>query len=477
MKKALLLFFAILTAALMLCVGVCGVENEVSVTLDGFVVPFDVPGRIIGDRTMVPVRKIFEVLGADVEWKGETREIVATRDDLEIKLAVGSNELYKNGELVYTMDVSPLIIEEAGESRTLVPARAVSEAFGCKVDWDAEARTAIIQNITDETLMTIGDFTIDRDMYSYFALNTIGSLELNELLNEADIETFKSEVLERMLELYSAVDFASKLGYSIYDDATSEIVDSALAQYKLYYGESFEAILAASGMTEAVFERMLYYTYFENSVCGAIANEYDALDNETKVSLLYNGDDFIRAVHILTTDEKIAQELLERAKAASDEEFLALASEYGTDPGMSGNTDGYYFSRGQMLTEFEDAAFALSENETSGVVRSNVGYHIIRRLPKDKAYIESNIAGIVSSLAMTDYYNAVMSNKVLLAQEVVYTSAFSASDIYNDLILPVYLTDKDVSNELTGIPASDEDSFDEAPQSTTEKDDLLKVMM
>ena len=134
MKKIVSLILALVIAMSAFSVGTFAVENEVKVTLDGFEIKFDVPGRLIGDRTMVPLRTIFEVLGAEVEWIPETREIISTCGEDTFKLAIGSSELYKNGELAYTMDVPPVIVEENGESRTLVPARAVSEAFGCTVD-------------------------------------------------------------------------------------------------------------------------------------------------------------------------------------------------------------------------------------------------------------------------------------------------------------------------------------------------------
>ena len=78
MKKIVSLILALVIAMSAFSVGTFAVENEVKVTLDGFEIKFDVPGRLIGDRTMVPLRTIFEVLGAEVEWIPETREIIST---------------------------------------------------------------------------------------------------------------------------------------------------------------------------------------------------------------------------------------------------------------------------------------------------------------------------------------------------------------------------------------------------------------
>lgn len=146
MKKILVFLTVIFCLTFVLGSGLyaSAVPNEVAVVLDGEALEFDVPGRLIGDRTMVPLRGIFESLGATVDWDGPTRTVTSTKDDVTVKLTIGKPELYKNGELHYTMDVVPVIIEEAGESRTLVPVRAVAEAFDCLVDWEAPTRTAII---------------------------------------------------------------------------------------------------------------------------------------------------------------------------------------------------------------------------------------------------------------------------------------------------------------------------------------------
>lgn len=146
MKKILICSIVLIILCTILVTGlsVSAVQNEVNVNLDGQLLTFDVPGRIIDGRTMVPVRGIFEALDASVDWKADTREVISKRGDDTITLAIGSSELYKNGELAYTMDVPAMILEKAGQSRTLVPVRAVAESYNCLVDWDADTKTVFI---------------------------------------------------------------------------------------------------------------------------------------------------------------------------------------------------------------------------------------------------------------------------------------------------------------------------------------------
>ena len=111
----------------------------ITVMLDGKILEFDTTPVIYKDRTLVPMRKIFEVLGAEVSWDDETRTAIATKDDITVKVPVNKNAIYINDKEI-ELDVAAKIVN----SRTLVPARAVTEAFGCKVNWDGAEKTVII---------------------------------------------------------------------------------------------------------------------------------------------------------------------------------------------------------------------------------------------------------------------------------------------------------------------------------------------
>ncbi|MDD4402701.1 MAG: stalk domain-containing protein, partial [Desulfitobacteriaceae bacterium] len=112
---------------------------EVKVYLDGNMLEFDQPPIIEDGRTLAPLRAIFEALGADVGWDGETSTVTAQKDQVEIELQIGSKAAYINNQPV-ELDVPGRIVND----RTLVPLRFVSEALGARVDWDGSARTVRI---------------------------------------------------------------------------------------------------------------------------------------------------------------------------------------------------------------------------------------------------------------------------------------------------------------------------------------------
>ena len=86
----------------------------------------------------------------------------------------------------------------------------------------------------------------------------------------------------------------------------------------------------------------------------------------------------IRCAHILVQKESEAKEILERINKG--ESFAKLAEQYSIDGSRRRGGDLGFFGKGVMVREFENAAFALNKGETSGLVKTQFGYHIIKRL-------------------------------------------------------------------------------------------------
>jgi len=114
-------------------------SNEIKVLVNGTDVTFDQPPIIENGRTLVPLRAIFEALGAEVDWNQSTQTVTAVKDGVTVSLKIGSNILTKNGENI-TLDVPAQIVG----SRTLVPVRAVAESFGAEVVWNQSSRTVTV---------------------------------------------------------------------------------------------------------------------------------------------------------------------------------------------------------------------------------------------------------------------------------------------------------------------------------------------
>lgn len=168
-------------------------ENEISVYVEGQKVSFDVPPQTINDRTMVPIRAIFEVMGATVNWDNATQTAICTKDNTVVKMTLNSKTEYIN-DVPYEMDVAPVIVD----NRTLAPARYVAEAFGYFVNWDGNTKsvlinkTSTIKDGTKENPYEFGDKVSITfwDAYDFEATKAAGKYEftLNKLMSPKDME-------------------------------------------------------------------------------------------------------------------------------------------------------------------------------------------------------------------------------------------------------------------------------------------------
>ncbi|MCL2843730.1 MAG: peptidylprolyl isomerase [Oscillospiraceae bacterium] len=158
--------------------------------------------------------------------------------------------------------------------------------------------------------------------------------------------------------------------------------------------EEFLDLLTEHFMTEDLFIRLsaiseMYFAAYE-----ALTQE-GGLVSEEEVETAIAEEGILRAKHILiAADEEgdaaatqRADELYQELQGLSGDElytlFDELMAEYGEDPGMVGNPDGYTFMPGVMVPEFTEGTEALDYGEVGPPVRSDFGYHIILRLPVD----------------------------------------------------------------------------------------------
>lgn len=141
-KKLLCAFLTLLILVSTITVVVA--NDDIKVKIDGQQVSFDVPPQLINNRTMVPLRAIFEALGASVEWDGETQTVTSKKDETTISLTIGNNLMYVNDKSL-TLDSPACIVE----GRTLVPVRAIAEALNTDVQWNDDTKTVIITSLDD----------------------------------------------------------------------------------------------------------------------------------------------------------------------------------------------------------------------------------------------------------------------------------------------------------------------------------------
>lgn len=139
MKKLISL---ILGAGMMLS-GISAFAQDVTVLKNGNPIEFDVAPFIDNDRTLVPMRAVFEAVGASVEWIEETKTVMAVYEvegeKRFVVLQIDNESAFVNEEQV-TLDVPAKIVSD----RTFVPLRFVMESLGYEITWDGDTYTANI---------------------------------------------------------------------------------------------------------------------------------------------------------------------------------------------------------------------------------------------------------------------------------------------------------------------------------------------
>jgi len=111
----------------------------IQVEVNGSPLSFSVPPTQVSGRTMVPLRGIFESLGAQVNWDAYSKTITATKGDTDVQLGIGNRRATVNGRAVY-LDAPAMILRGS----TMVPLRFVSEALGADVKWFEATQTVSI---------------------------------------------------------------------------------------------------------------------------------------------------------------------------------------------------------------------------------------------------------------------------------------------------------------------------------------------
>ena len=114
-------------------------QSDIKIFLNGDEIKTDVPPQLINDRTMVPLRFIFEALDCVVLWDDETHTATGKRTGTEINITIGENTFLRNGKVI-PLDSPAIVID----GRTLVPVRAIAESFNCRVEWDGENSYVLI---------------------------------------------------------------------------------------------------------------------------------------------------------------------------------------------------------------------------------------------------------------------------------------------------------------------------------------------
>jgi len=241
--------------------------------------------------------------------------------------------------------------------------------------------------------LTINDVEISRAKVSAQVDHMINQRGLNSggITQPAVYEQLQQDVVERLITQELLWQEAQRRGVIASDADVDEQLDDMKSGFESEQAFLFQ--IKAGGFTEKAYrEDIRQQRSVQQMIAGELAKEVAVSDEE--IQEFYNENikqmtvpEAIRARHILVklaADDEAARVAAQDRIAAIQKElqdgadFVTLATERSDAPSAPKGGDLGYFARGQMVAPFEDAAFALQPGETSDIVETQFGFHIIR---------------------------------------------------------------------------------------------------
>ncbi len=252
--------------------------------------------------------------------------------------------------------------------------------------------------VADKTVITVDGVKVPADEYSYYVGYMVDSYAAYYGYEYfAEDETFNyilNYVNDVLKQHYVAYNWAIEEGCDLTEEEVAEI-DQEIEAIKGSFEteEAFEEALKSSHLNMDLYRRMMIsdkvIQKFSETVYVDTNGKYAPADAD--VERLGEEKGILSAKHILlqysedvAENEAIlakANDLLEQIQNGAD--FDELMLEYSEDPGSQSEPQGYTFIEGEMVDEFYEATKALQVGEVSGIVESDYGYHIIKRVQPD----------------------------------------------------------------------------------------------
>lgn len=274
-----------------------------------------------------------------------------------------------------------------------------------------------------------GDWEITAGEINFYLSSIKSQMSGTELASDEDWQTqeiegmkaidfAKERALEAAAENVAYVEIADFLDVEL-TDAEEQQVDTIKNSLVSQYGgaSGYRSFLKSQKIDDDFIEMLCESMIFSEKLTElAIKNKPITEEEKTAEAEALASSGNYKAKHILiaTIDTQTRQPLPDDKKAEAKkkadelyarvlagEDFDTLMNEYSEDPGLATSPDGYVFSSGEMVPEFENCVVSLEFNEL-GFVESDFGYHIIKRLPLEKTDLADKVESSIKSKKLSD---------------------------------------------------------------------------
>lgn len=283
-----------------------------------------------------------------------------------------------------------------------------------------------------KTVMEVLGYEVSYDLYRFYVMTAkenYGLLDETGKTVSTDplrLALAEQAALDAIVNLCAARRLSEDLGFTLDGEVVWQGVEAYYDKLLLSYESEKELLadMATAYMTEDVVRTVYGISYAQERAyeLALMSGEIDNSDEGLRA--FFASDDLIRVKQILIVAEfSDAEGAAEKAhqNALAAESFDAALEMYGTGGFY---TEDRYFTRGETLKPFEDAAFALEIGEISDIVETSAGYSILCRYEKEEAYFEENIEDFLEVYRLYQFNQLL--EEIKASAEIEYTDAFEA---------------------------------------------------
>lgn len=469
--------------------------EDLTLEVNGSVITsMQMPPVIIEDRTMVPVRDVFEALGSKILWHDDTCMVEIADANASVFIKIGDRNTYVNNKLVTISSDQPypmLIGYNEDTLKSMVPVRFVAENLGYDVKWDSKTRKVSISRPNDET--TLG--TTDTFPQEYGTFGSISAVKGNRY-DDVFIKTLygispkvsRYRDPERLVLDFKGAKFVSEGGsvslsgnvvsnirYSNHEGMARVVLDlTDPAQVSVMSSSNGIRIRAHKSVNENIlydaFAKRIYF--IDGSYSGKASYVSDGISvNISGVSLenetIDIDDGFISSIKItkgassnnitVISSEKLAYSSAKgfyKADANESQTGNVSGKTVVIDPGHGGYQPGAlgYDSSGKVIAHESDINLAIAKYVKDGLRQNGVNVEMTR---EDDSYVSladrSNLSNSIDCSMFVSIHCNSIENKSINGTQVYYhpdseEGTVLAKNIYNYLVELTGLAPKKIQN-------------------------------
>ncbi len=223
MKKFFFLF--LITVFLACPVSFRAAERTISLFLDNKQILCNPSPILRHDRTMIPVRVLFEEMGATVSWNESARKVTLKYRDMTVEMVIDSDAAIVNGKTI-KLETPPVIVE----GRTMIPLRFLSEAIGATVSWNSESYRVDVTS-PDEKIpsVIISDLTFSKkNTYDMLSMSASGRVNVKTMRltepNRMVLDLENALLLSKNAQHQGA--FMNEVRYALHDNYVRVVAEN-----------------------------------------------------------------------------------------------------------------------------------------------------------------------------------------------------------------------------------------------------------